>query len=568
MKKGQKEILVDIFNDFVSTFSNKEYYQFDLKYIFSHDLWRFSKKMGLKNLLISVGINPDCVYTSKKGFYLNKEEFLFRIMDELEDTLGRENLNYNSIEKSEKIVPPPSMRTKGSFHLTEKHNFPLKKMSPVTLLVGLERTFNLKWDEILIKTGRVDIKRKVSKYSIEEVYQSFVSSITTLYGCNENDLMTNPYDYILLSDVKKHDKRLTSQLNKFSSRILNKKNKQIQKILDKESDFLVSIEILHFYWKKKTLSGVDDYILNVDDFSEKNQKINIIKKRKDNHEQNQKDMLIGYSEGYFGHGDYFGDETLYRYINHMKTSTDTYFKKIGIELKTLGELKNKLDRKYNSREKIWVRLRGLVKESIKDNSNYLTREWIEKNDPELLKDSFIVENVKTNSWEKVLKLYGLNPMVWNNSYPLRSYRGFVFEKSIKTILKKHLREVKSINQIGSDCFIHNKLIDKGIKPDFIFSELIMDTKFSVTFDKNNIINSTVSKQMEKYYDYFKLKVVILTFNQKERLLKTQNKQYEIELINISSFSKFMSKYFKIKINNQELKEVFENINNVPFWKTT
>ena len=32
----------------------------------------------------------------------------------------------------------------------------------------------------------------------------------------------------------------------------------------------------------------------------------------------------------------------------------------------------------------------------------------------------------------------------------------------------------------------------------------MDTKFSVTFDKNNIINSTVSKQMEKYYDYFKL----------------------------------------------------------------
>ena len=110
--------------------------------------------------------------------------------------------------------------------------------------------------------------------------------------------------------------------------------------------------------------------------------------------------------------------------------------------------------------------------------------------------------------------------------------------------------------------------DKGIKPDFIFSELIMDTKFSVTFDRNNIINSTVSKQMEKYYDYFKLKVVILTFNQKERLLKTQNKQYEIELINISSFSKFMSSYFKIKINNQELKEVFENINNVPFWKTT
>ena len=565
---GQKEILVDIFNDFVSTFPKKEYYQFDLKYIFSHHLWRFSKKMGLKNLLKSVNINPDCVFTSKKGFYLNTEEFLFRVIDELEDILGRKNLNYNSIEKSEKIVPPPSMRTKGRFQLTEKHNFPLKKISPKTLLVGLERTFNLKWDEILIKTGRVNVKRKVSKYSIEEIYESFVGSITNLYGCSENDLMTNPYEYILLSDVKKHDKRLTSQLNYLSSRFLNGKIKHIQKILDKESYFLVSIEILHFYWKKKTLIGVDDYVLNVNDFSEKNQKINILKKRKDNHEQNQKDILIGYSEGYFGHSDYFGDETLYRYINHMNTSTYTYFKKLGIELKTLGELKNKLDRKYNSREKIWLRLRELVKESVKDNSNYLTREWIEKNDLELLKDSFIVENVKTHSWEKILKLYGLNPMVWNNSYPRRSYRGFVFEKSIKTILEKHLREVKSINQIGSDCFIHNKLIDKGIKPDFIFSELIMDTKFSVMFDRNNIINSTVSKQMEKYHDYFGLKVVILTFNQKERLLKTQNKQYDIELINTSSLSKFISRYLKIKINSQELYEVFENINNVSFWKTT
>jgi len=136
--------------------------------------------MGLKPLLISVGINPDCVYTSKKGFYLNKEEFLFKVIDELEDILGRENLNYNSIEKSEKIVPPPSMRIKGRFYLTEKHNFPLKKMYPETLLVGLERTFNLKWDEILIKTGRVDVKRKVSKYCLPIMLFSSASMVSSL----------------------------------------------------------------------------------------------------------------------------------------------------------------------------------------------------------------------------------------------------------------------------------------------------------------------------------------------------------------------------------------------------
>ena len=493
---------------------------------------------------------------------------MFTILDELENDLGRENLNRNSIENMGKIFPPKSLRTSGDFPLTEKNNFPIKKISPESLLVGLERTFNTKWDEILVKTNRGDVKRRVSKFSVSKVCQSFIKSMTELYSCTEEELMVSPYEKIFLKEVINHDKRLTSLLNKFSSRILNKRNRKIQKLLDKESNFVVSVEIICFYWKNKTLDGINEYLITINDFKEKTQKINVIKKRKDNHEQNQKDILIGYSKGYFGHGDFFGDPTLYRYINHMDTNTDNYFKKIGIDIKSLSELKNKMTRKYNSREKIWLRIRELVYNSVSENSNYLTREWLEKNDSDLIKDSFVIEDIKTNSWEKVLKLYGLNPMVWNNSYPLRSYRGFVFEKSIKNLFQKHLREVKSLNEMDSNSFIHNKLIDKGIKPDFIFSEFIMDTKFSVTFDKNNIINSTVSKQMEKYYDYFKLKVVILTFNQKEDLLKTQHKQYEIELINVRSLSRFMKRMLNVGVSNQEILQVFENINTVPFWKTT
>lgn len=568
MSKEQEKTLVKIFNDFVSNHNPNDYDTFDSKYIFSHSLWTWNSKIGLRNLLVSVGINPDCVLSTKKGLYKNTENFLFTILDELENDLGRENLNRNSIEKMGKIFPPKSLRTSGDFPLTEKNNFPLKKISPESLLVGLERTFNTKWDEILIKTNRGDVKRKVSKFSVSEVCQSFIKSMTELYSCTEQELMVSPYEKIFLKEVNNHDKRLTSLLNKFSSRILDKRNKKIQKLLDEESNFIISVEIICFYWKNKTLDGINEYLITLNDFKEKTQKINVIKKRKDNHEQNQKDILIGYSKGYFGRGDFFGDPTLYRYINHMDTNTDTYFKKIGIDIKSLSELKNKLTRKYNSREKIWLRIRELVYNSVSENSNYLTREWLEKNDSDLIKDSFVIEDIKTNSWEKVLKLYGLNPMVWNNSYPIRSYRGFVFEKSIKTLFQKHLREVKSLNEIDSKSFIHNKLIDKGIKPDFIFSELIMDTKFSVIFDKNNIINSTVSKQMEKYYDYFKLKVVILTFNQKEDLLKTQHKQYEIELINVRSLSRFMKRKLNVGVSNQEILQVFENINTVPFWKTT
>jgi len=568
MNKNQEETLVKIFNDFVSNHNSNDYNKFDSKYIFSHSLWTWNTKISLKKLLISVGINPDCVLSTKRGLYKNTETFLFTILDELENDLGRENLNRNSIDNMEKIFPPKSLRTRGDFPLTKKENFPLKKISPKSLLFGLERTFNTKWDEILTKTNRGDVKRKVTKFSVNEVCLSFIKSMTELYSCTEEELMVSPFENIFLKEVINHDKRLTSLLNKFSSRILDKRNRKIQKLLDEESNFVVSVDILCFYWKNKTLEGINEYLISVDDFKEKTQKINVIKKRKNNHEQNQKDILIGYSKGYFGHGDYFGDPTLYRYINHMDTDTDTYFKKIGIDIKSLSKLKNKMTRKYNSREKVWLRIRELVCKSVSENSNYLTREWLEKNDSDLIKDNFIIENIKTNSWEKVLKLYGLNPMVWNNSYPLRSYRGFVFEKSIKSVFKKHLRQVKLLNEIDSDSFTYNKLIDKGIKPDFVFSDFIMDTKFSVTFDKNNVINSRVSKQMEKYYDYFKIKVVILTLNQKERFLKTQNKQYEIELINVRSLSKFMSRNLNVGISNQELIQVYENINTVPFWKTT
>ena len=54
-----------------------------------------------------------------------------------------------------------------------------------------------------------------------------------------------------------------------------------------------------------------------------------------------------------------------------------------------------------------------------------------------------------------------------------------------------------------------------------FFPLIVDTKFSVVYDKEKYINPTVSNQMEKYYDSIKSKLVILTFNQKKENLKTR-----------------------------------------------
>ena len=302
------------------------------------------------------------------------------------------------------------------------------------------------------------------------------------------------------------------------------------------------------------------------DAKEKLAQINKIKKRRNNDEQNQIDILQGYANGFFGHGDYFGDKTLYRYINHMKSGTDSYFRKIGIELSSLKKLKVKLNRKYNSREKIWERLRELVSKSMTDNFNYLTREWLEKNDPALINDSFIIENIKTNSWEKVLKLYGLNPMVWNNSYPLRSYRGIVFEKSIKRILADKMTLVSSLNHLDDKSFIYNKLVAKAIKPDFIFTKFILDTKFSVSVNAENIIDERTSNQIEKYSDFFDNEIIILTFNQREKITYTKTKRIPIKIINIKSVVDLFFHHYQLRITENEITEIYENINNIPFWK--
>lgn len=561
MNSKQQEVIIKIFDDFVKNHSSKDFQLLNSKFIFSHKLWTWNSKISLKKLLVSVGINPDCVISSKRGLYQKTDDFLFNIIDELEGILGRENLNWNSIGKMEKIIPPKSLRTTGTFHLTDKINFPLKKIYPESLVVGLERTFNLKWDEILIKTNREDIKRKVSKYSIEEVYEIYCKNICKYYDCTEQNLLNDPFNIIKQNDLKNDLKQVYKLLWRLPEKVL-KRSSDI-------NELLVGIEIITFYGQNKSLEGVDEFINTRVDSSEKLKNISVIKKRKNNHEQNQRDILVGYSKGYFGRGDYFGDKTLYRHINHMEgTSTELYFKKLGIDLENLSDLQTRLSRKYNSREKIWVRIRELVSKSLEENSNCLTREWLEKNDPELIKDSFIVENIKTNSWEKVLKLYGLNPMVWNNSYPLRSYRGFVFEKSIKSVFETHFNEVRKLELLKKGCFIYNKVLSKGLKPDFVFTDFIMDTKFSLTYDKDGIVNQSVSKQLEKYYDFLKLKLVVLTFNQKEKTLLTKQKSYKVELINLKSLSSFFQKNLKIVLSNNNIMTVYENVNSIPFWKTS
>ena len=95
MNSKQQKVIIKIFDDFVKNHSSKDFQLLNSKFIFSHKLWTWNSKISLKKLLVSVGINPDCVISSKKGLYQKTDDFLFNIVDELEGVLGRENLNWN-----------------------------------------------------------------------------------------------------------------------------------------------------------------------------------------------------------------------------------------------------------------------------------------------------------------------------------------------------------------------------------------------------------------------------------------------------------------------------------------
>ena len=60
----------------------------------------------------------------------------------------------------------------------------------------------------------------------------------------------------------------------------------------------------------------------------------------------------------------------------------------------------------------------------------------------------------------------------------------------------------------------------------------------------------------------------LTFNQKERSLFTKNKLYEVELINLKSLSSFFKRNLKINLSDNNIHVVYDNVNSIPFWKTS
>jgi hypothetical protein len=532
------------------------------KSIFSHKKWIGKNKINMSELLKKSGINPDCILDTQKGKYKKDNSYLKQLMIELASIVGKENLNDNSLHKYGLIEIPKSMQTIGDFPLSDKLKIPLKKINTNSLMRGICRTFdNLSWGEILNLCELKEFERKKSAFSPDEILVELRKFIE-----DENQIKWNIYvkkfpEFLKPSEFKNRNNKLFKLINRVPEKIKIKlKNKNI-------NQFSIGLFILMYLEEKNDLAKINEHIFSIEKQIESySLNSRLIKKRKGNEKDIQKSILEGYVNGYFGYKDYFGDQTLYRHINHQKNkNTKLFLKKMGIETDSLRILKSTIESKYNSKEKVWKKFRELVSISIQLNQNCLTREYLEKNEPDFIRDCFRLEKIETNSWEKVLSEYGLSPDIWSNSYSVISHKGNIFQKSIFELISKYLKEVKNISHLDNKSFIHNKLISTGIKPDFIFSEFIVDSKLSVSIDKNKQIGHSERSQIEKYSRYFNLPVYIITLNQNEEYFYIEN--HKIKNINFrKDFKKWMNIEFSINISDKEIANVFTRVNNIPFWK--
>lgn len=559
MKKTQEQI--KILQEIVLEIMRKEG-EISPNLIFSNKKWKWSKKINISDVLINSGINPDCVLETQRGKYKKDLVFLKKLIKEISFIIGKDNLNDNSMSKYGLIELPKSLETRGKFPFSTKHNIPKKKVNTNSIMRGICRTFdNKSWGEILKMCGYENSERKKHLFSQNEILELLKLFVEKEYNLNWNLFKDNFTEFIKPNELKTKNNKLFKLIHRLPEKLnIEVNNKHI-------NQFSLGLFILIFSDSKNGINGIHDYLkVNEKKIETYSLESRLIKKRKGNEKDIQKSILQGYVNGYFGYEDYFGDTTLYRYINHnVKENSKIYFKKLGLETDSLRYLKSVIESKYNSKENIWKKFRELVSVSIQTNTNCLTREYLELNEPEFIKDCFRLEKIKTNSWEKVLREYGLSSDIWTNSYSIISHKGNIFQKSVFELIRKYLREVKEISQLNKNSFIHNKLISTGIKPDFVFNDIIVDTKLSVSIDKNKRIGETERKQIEKYLTYFNKPVMIITLNQKEDYFKLDN--LKIKNINFKNdFKNWINSLFSITIRDSEISEVFSRVNNIPFWK--
>mgnify|MGYP006102212901 CR=1 FL=1 len=382
LRERQKIIVTELFTEF---YSNKENLSFEIDTNWfldrmEDDLKTTFQKISVRKIYEDCGINPLCVLSHvrwTKG--VNKKLICRDILVEIGEKLRLSELNDNSMNSSRLIDLPKPLEIQHNgnkeFPLSKKFKVKLRKISLQSIYSKCINVTGLSsWRDVLIELNlNIDeIERKRYKNNIGEVLLNYLNykddnSIKLLTSIQQDDL--HKKHPVLWKQLYKIVRELSYDLNRYS----NFFNGLI--VIEYFQEYGILPE-KNFFLSKNTEDKFKIYLINQKDI------------RWNNHTEILQDLVLGmYVRGSSIYGDDNKSNIETRITNKIrhwkgKKSINIY-KNMGVRINDLQKMKSILDDKYD-RQKIYQKLRELLKKTINTGLNHISREYIEKNENEFM----------------------------------------------------------------------------------------------------------------------------------------------------------------------------------------
>ena len=508
------------------------------------------KKSGFWALcLAEADINPDIIVSSKFRDLSSAQVALAESIIELKEKIGIENLNDGSMNKTKEFIdlPLPLRRYQGEYPLSDQ-----LKIYPMISKAAFQRrcmkVFG-SWDGALEYTGinLSDVKRKIAKHSSNELLDRF------------NQFIINQTGDWSVSTLRDQDYELFRAIGNSS-----KNNKLKFPYAEVSTQYIFAMWVWWKSWKEtEKYEVIEDWW--------KNSESRLRQDWNDHHRvfqnwssQNiQHRVLSLYSEGSNLDRSDFESRDEGPLLSALRSRSPSggeakYIASVGVftdKLTRLNRIINDL-----SLQEVSLSLRNLVGESLRNKRNLLSREEMQKNNPEILsaairwysrlnKDTDI-----SNDWSRTLEFFGLNPAVFELTQSKRTKRGIVFQRFVEDLLRSDFEVVDNPESVTNErqvCFdrFYDKstcLHDTRCRPDFVFKDIIIDTKTGGALGKPD--------QLSRYLGHAE-QLILLTLNDKEKIILVEER--EVRIINFKDFIGQSSEIIGAQLPESAISELSE-----------
>lgn len=473
------------------------------------------------------GINPDIFVSHKSKNSAENEDRLKRAIQEIAGNLGLHNLNDSNMNRTTEYVDLPHSlrRYHGSFPMSDSHGLTPK----ISLAAIQRRCFKAfgDWDTAL-KAAGIDpneVKRRVPSHGAVDLLKMF-----DVFVAEHKGVWT-------VITLREGNNALFRAIGNSS-----RKNRIKFPYHDVSNEYVFcmwvywrswketgSVEFEEKWWTDNSASLFNEYELN----HRAQERWSL--------ERIQEETLRLYSDGSNLDREDLnarGASNLIATARRISNSGGEaeIFARAGI---FLAETRN-LQRIMSDvpLEEVSNGLRELIKKSLSEKHNLLSREAMLDRNPELFYSALrwfnrlnhVVE--QQNDWSKALKFFGLNPAVFELTASKRARRGVAFQRFFEELLEPYFEFVSSPERVVGDRQVsanksythHTCHHETRCKPDFVFKNLIVDTKVGGSLAK--------PEQLKRYLDHEE-NVIVVTLNDREKISKIGDQ--ELKIMSFRSF---------------------------------